>query len=77
MAKVFQIIATSSEGLAEEAVQNGTWHAAISSDAPRTVCGIQLEGDDGIASGPDKEGKVTCQTCRKLIDQIQSIKNWR
>ena len=78
MAAVFQIIATSDQGLCEDGiVGTGEWHAGISVDAPRTLCGVQLEGDDGYGPGPEKEGKVTCRTCRSVLAQVQSIRKWK
>ena len=79
MADVFQIIAVDIEHpwFEPDLVENGFWHAAYSIDDPRTICGIQLVGEDGISAGPTKKGKVTCPTCRNIIAQIQSIKNWR
>ena len=80
MATVFQIISTGEYTgvfFDSDLVESGYWHAGDSVDDPRTICGVQLVGEDGIAAGPTKEGKVTCPTCRKIIKQIQAIKNWR
>ena len=78
MAKVIQIVATDAthRHFEKECVQSGEWHAAVSVDAPRTVCGIQVDGDDGYAAGAEKEGKVTCQTCKSYLRQIKAIRNW-
>ncbi len=78
MARVFQIIATNSEhDHFEESLIDDDWHVAIEGDALRTACGIQLEGDDGYAGGPDKNGYVTCKLCINLIEQFKSIRKWR
>ncbi len=80
MAKVVQIVATNHlhKNFEASLVESGEWHAITSAtDAVRTVCGIQLEGDDGYSGGHTKEGKVTCHLCRNIIADIQSIKNWR
>jgi hypothetical protein len=77
MAKVFQIVASGEDSLrfADDLV-NGDWHADLRL-TNTTVCGIQLDGDDGVTPGRSKEGEVTCLTCRSIIEEIQSIKNWR
>lgn len=79
MADVFQIIATDKdhEWYDESLVESGEWHAGYSIDDPRTVCGIQLMGEDGIAPGPIKKGKVTCPVCIAVMTQIKAIKNWK
>lgn len=80
MATVFQMIVSNKNArhhYAAVSVVDEKWHAAFSVGSPKTVCGIQLEGDDGVVSGPEKEGRVTCPTCRAVIEQIQNIKNWR
>lgn len=78
MAKVIQIIATDRRNpYFEPQTVTDDWHAVSSIDAPRTVCGYQLEGDDGTGPGPEREGRVTCPTCRKIIEEIQAIEGWR
>lgn len=80
MAEVFQIVATNAEDrhFEPDLVRSGEWHAAISAGTgPRTICGIQLEGDDGYSSGETKQGRVTCFGCRSLLAEIQAIKNWK
>ena len=76
MAKVFQIIQINDDKHFESALVNGAWHFGIHSDAARTVCGIQLEGDDGIAAGPERDGTVTCLLCREVISQIKALDKW-
>ena len=78
MATVFQLIARPGyyKNL-ETGILDDYWHVAINADCWRTACGVQLEGDDWIISGPEKEGRVTCPKCRAIIEQYQSIKNWR
>lgn len=80
VAEVFQIVATNTEDrhFEPDLVLSGAWHAATSAGAGiRTICGIQLEGDDGYSGGPTKQGRVTCNRCRALIADIQAIKNWK
>lgn len=78
MAKVVQIIATNEEHECFEAdIINDDWHVVIESDAIRTACGIQLEGDDGYVGGPTRSGYVTCPLCLNLISQFKAIKKWR
>lgn len=79
MAKVVQIITTdSSHSHYEPDIIEGDWHATMGCcDAHRTVCGIQLEGDDGYGPSDEREGKVTCPICRNIIEEIQQIKRWR
>lgn len=80
MAKIVQIEATNPDDKHYEAqlVEADEWHA-ITSAGPciRTVCGIQLEGDDGYHSGDERQGRVTCRTCRSILTDIQAIKRWR
>lgn len=80
MAKIVQIVATNADhaDFEKELVDSGDWHAMMTAgDACRTVCGVQLEGDDGYHSGPERKGRVTCQVCRAILEDIQSIKRWR
>lgn len=80
MATVFQLVLSGERTLApvdHDLVNVGHWHVGISTSHPITLCGIQLEGEDGITVGPEKEGRVTCPICRRVIEQVQSIKNWK
>ena len=78
MADVVQVIATDrNHPDFEEGIVNGDWHATLCVDAVRTVCGIQLEGDDGYGPSDSKQGKVTCPLCRSILGQVQNIKRWR
>lgn len=79
MARVFQIVAIDRQHKHFEAniVDAGEWHIGILIDGPRTACGIQLDGDDGYSAGPEKSGRVTCNTCRALIEQVQRIRAWK
>lgn len=78
MAEVFQMVATDKNHPAfEPGLINGDYHAAISGDSIRTICGIQLDGEDGVAAGPTKEGPVTCGICYSIIEEIKSIRNWK
>ena len=55
MARIFQIIATNkNDKHFEPATVNGEWHTSIQVD--RSLCGIQLDGDDGYSSGNSKAG---------------------
>lgn len=59
-------------------VEDGDWHAFIGLGGDlRTVCGIQLDGDDGYGPGPVHKGPVTCDHCRTVIVQIKKMRNWR
>jgi hypothetical protein len=76
MAKVFQIVATNeNDQHFEEQLINGEYHAAL--DPERTFCGIQLDGDDGYASGEIISGVVTCALCAKVIIAAKRIRNWQ
>lgn len=76
MAKVFQIVSTGHRGEHQNCV-NGEWHVETTYPTPSTFCGITLEGDDGIEAGPIKEGRVTCISCRRMLEEAAKIKNWR
>ena len=45
MAKVFQIIEAFDDSLIGD-----RWHTFVMFPYPHTVCGIQLEGEDGVIS---------------------------
>jgi hypothetical protein len=71
---VFQMIATDRDHLYfEEAMIDGTYHVEVSHAGPRTLCGIQLDGDDGVAGGQRIEGKVTCLGCLSVIRDIKAM----
>jgi hypothetical protein len=72
MAKVIQIVESD-----EDALVDGEWHAILMYPYQHTVCGVQLEGEDGVMASPERNGKVTCTGCRRTIDEIQKIKNWK
>ena len=72
MAKVTKFIEADEEGISLD-----EWHAVVSYPYPRTVCGLQLEGEDGERHLPEVEGRVTCGTCLREIEQIKSIRNWK
>lgn len=76
MANVFQIVSVGKRGGHQSHV-NGEWHVAINFPFPSTFCGITLEGDDDIQAGVAKEGRVTCQSCRRMLEEAEKIKNWR
>lgn len=71
MAKVIQIIEATKED------EISAWHAIVSYPYPHTVCGVQLEGEDGVVSSPEVEGRVTCLVCQSIIVEIKSIRNWK
>lgn len=77
MAKVIQMVATNPNDrhFAGDLV-NDLWHLPIATAGPRTLCGIQLDGDDGVAGGDEKEGRVTCLVCQGTIREIKAIRNW-
>jgi hypothetical protein len=77
MANVFQIIATDKYHPSFETdIVNVDYHAEISTAGPRTVCGIQLDGEDGVAAGPTKAGPVTCPLCHSIIKEIKAMRKW-
>lgn len=78
MAKVVQIIATDEKHPHfEPGIINKNWHAVVCYGiGPRTVCGIQLEGEDGYIGGETQDRRVTCLQCRGIIREIQAIRNW-
>ena len=77
MARVFQIIATDAEHEHfEPQILDSGWHSGIVHDDFRTVCGIQMAGEDGYCAGDEVEGRVTCPICRLIIGQIKKIRSW-
>lgn len=80
MATVVQIVATDADHPYFDAdlTCSEDWHAVtVAGDTYRTVCGVQLEGNDGYAPDNRKQGRVTCEMCRLILEDIQSIKRWR
>lgn len=82
MANVFQIVRNEDASETEmryfdESLVAESWHASVSVSHPMTLCGIQLEGEDGVMAGPSKSGRVTCAVCRAYLEQVQSIRNWK
>jgi len=80
MATVVQFGATDAKHKCYEpnTAESGEWHAFVTAgDDPRTICGIQMNGEDGYAPLYEKEGKVSCITCRSLLEAYQAIKNWK
>lgn len=76
MARVFQIIATNeNDRHFEPQLINGEWHTAIQGD--RSLCGIQLDGDDGYWLSEYREGVVTCPQCLFVIRGVKKIRNWQ
>lgn len=73
MARVITII-EHDEG---EHIVNGLWHAVVSYPYPCTVCGQQLEGEDGCVTSEEVDGIVTCPVCARVIEEVQAIRNWR
>lgn len=72
MAKIFQIVESEDDSLLNE-----WWHVAVSYPWAHTVCGVQLEGDDGVVAGKEKNGIATCPVCIGIIEEIKAIRNWR
>lgn len=79
MAEIVQIIATNkSDRNFEPQIVNDDWHGVISYGlGPRTVCGIQLEGDDGYTGGESKNGFITCHVCLGIVREIKAIQRWQ
>ncbi len=78
MARVFQMVITNkNEPFFERETVDGSFHVEISYAGPRTLCGIQLDGDDGIAAGPEIQGRVTCFGCLSIISEIKKLRKWR
>jgi predicted Fe-S protein YdhL (DUF1289 family) len=74
MMRVFQMIATDkNHEYFESALIDGAYHVAVQYAGPRTLCGIQLDGEDGVADGEVIEGKVTCRGCFLLIEEIKAM----
>jgi hypothetical protein len=72
MARIIQIIeADDSNYVSDE------WHCVCAYPYPRTACGYQLEGEDGVVASPEIEGHVTCGTCQRVIEDMQSVRNWK
>jgi hypothetical protein len=77
MAQVFQFVATGEDvPHADLSMIDGSWHVAEPIES-RSLCGIQMDGDDGYAPGENKNGRVTCHHCRKIIETVQQIEDWR
>lgn len=77
MARVFRMIATDRDhDYFEPSLIDGTYHVATIYGGPRTLCGIQLDGDDGVDGGEEVEGPVTCHGCLLLIREIKAIENY-
>lgn len=77
MANVFQIIASDKDHPSfEPDLILADYHVEIGTAGARTVCGIQLEGEDGVTAGPIKVGPVTCPICRNIIKEIKAIRKW-
>ena len=74
MARVIQIIEAES---VDENLVNGAWHSAVSYPYPHTVCGVQLEGEDGVKASPEIEGRVTCRVCISVITEIKALRKWK
>jgi hypothetical protein len=73
MAKVFEMIATNEEDKHyEDSIPNSGFHVQSPIEY-RTLCGIQMDGDDGVASGRTQEGRVTCPICLAIIEYCQTI----
>lgn len=77
MARVYQLIKSEEEHERfEPGLVNGDWHAPIAHTGT-TVCGVQLDGDDGITTGPIKDGPITCPTCLAIVSEIKAIREYR
>ena len=77
MAQVFQMIAIDRDHLHfEPDIVDETYHVAVEYSGSRTLCGIQLDGEDGVAGGEVIEGPVTCRGCLLLIREVKAIRNY-
>ena len=77
MAKVLKLIATDIDNRHfESGLIDGKWHGVMRYPELRTICGVQLDGDDGIGATEQREGRVTCPLCRGMLRELQAIKNW-
>jgi len=56
---------------------NDDLHTSISYTESQTLCGIQLDAEDGIKPGECINGPVTCAICLSIIEEIKSIRKWR
>lgn len=72
MARVIKIISANDESYVSD-----SWHCVCSFPYPRTACGYQLEGEDGVVASPEVEGCVTCGTCQRVIEEMKSVRNWK
>jgi len=75
MAKVLQI--ESVGNAVDENYVNGAWHAVLAYPYPHTVCGIQLEGEDGVIASKEVDGVVTCNVCIGIISETKAIRKWK
>lgn len=72
MARVIKIIdADESNYVSDE------WHLVCGYPYPRTACGIQLEGEDGVVTSPEATGYVTCGICQRVIEEMKSVRSWK
>jgi hypothetical protein len=72
MSKVIKIIATNENDKNFEAqLVNDEWHGFIEFPEMRTICGIQLQGDDGYAGSDEADGNITCGICTGIIEAIK------
>lgn len=77
MARVFQLIKSKEDHKRfDPGLVNGDWHAPIAYTGT-TVCGVQLDGDEGIITGPAKNGVITCPGCLAIVSEIKAIRGWR
>jgi len=72
MARVIQIIAADDDNYVSD-----KWHCVCGYPYPRTACGYQMEGEDGVVTSPEKEGVATCGTCQRIIQEIKAIRAWK
>jgi hypothetical protein len=77
MAQVFQFVATGEDVPHADlsVVGGGVWHVAGPIDN-HSLCGTQMDGDDGYMPGPAKSGRVTCWQCREIIAAVKKIRGW-
>jgi hypothetical protein len=68
--KVFKFKATdrTNKHFDDSIVDDGRTHAALNGE--RTLCGIQMDGDDGYTPGEFVNEELTCALCLRVVDAV-------